>query len=181
VTAVVHKRAFGAWLSDIGGTPARIVARAWNGESFDSLTDQLIQATGMLHLFTEQHLAYPVLHYFHSERERTAATLRVSALDEIVLLIAEGAAPEVRLPPMVLDTLRAALEGFAEMLTDEGVKPAEEPPPPPRLSILRERNVPTVDDETFRRAVQNAQKSRRFFAGLLRDDGWRWEKVNGEA
>ena len=52
--------------------------------------------------------------------------------------------------------------------------------PPPKLSILRERNVPTVDDEAFRRAVQDAQKSRRFFAGLLRDDGWRWEQVNGE-
>src|SRR5947207_663765 len=61
LTAVVQKRTFGAWLSDIGGTPARIIGRAWNGEDFDSLTDQLIQATGMLHTFTEQHLAYPVL------------------------------------------------------------------------------------------------------------------------
>jgi hypothetical protein len=180
LSAVVQKRTFGAWLSDIGGTPARIVARAWNGENFDSLRDQLLEATNMLHTFTEQHLAYPVLHYFHSERERTAASLRVAALDELVLLIAEGAVPEVRLPPMITDTLRAALEGFAVALTEEFVEPTEEPPPPPKLSILREAGVPTVDDEAFRRAVQNAQKSRRFFAGLLRDDGWEWSKVNGE-
>jgi len=179
LSAVVQKRTFGAGISDMGGTPARIVARAWNGEDFDSLSDQLVAITGMLHNFTEQHLAYPVLHYFHSERDRTAATLRVASLDELILLISEGAAPEVRLPPMILDTVRAALEGFATMLTEEGVEPADEPPPPPRLSILRDAGAPTVDDETFRRAVQNAQKSRRFFAGLLRDDGWKWEKVNG--
>jgi len=179
LSAVVQKRAFGAWLSDVGGTPARIVARAWNGRDFDSLKDHLVEATSMLHVFTEQHLAYPVLHYFHSERDRTAASLRVAALDELMLLIAEGAAPEVRLPPMITDTLRAALEGFAEALTEEFVEPAKEPPPMPRLSILRERGVPTVDDEAFLRAVQNAEKSRRFFAGLLLDDGWDWEKVNG--
>jgi hypothetical protein len=180
LSAVVQKRTFGACLSDMGGTPARIIGRAWNGEDFDSLTDQLINATGMLHTFTEQHLAYPVLHYFHSERERTAATLRVAALDELILLIAEGTKPEARLPPMVLDPLRAALEGFADALTEEFVDPAEEPPPPPKLSVLRDAGVPTVDDETFRRAVQNSEKSRRFFAGLLREDGWKWAKVNGE-
>src|ERR1041385_4724477 len=119
LTAVVQKRAFGAWLSDLGGTPSRIIGRAWNGENFDSLHDQLIEATSMLHTFTEQHLAYPVLHYFHSERERTAASLRVAALDELVLLIAEGAAPEVRMPPTIIATLRAALEGFADALTEE--------------------------------------------------------------
>jgi hypothetical protein len=178
LTAVVQKRALGAYISDIGGTPARIVARAWNGERFEC-GDQFAEITAMLHTFTEQHLAYPVLHYFHSERDRTAATLRVVSLDELVLLLSEGAAPEVRLPRMIMETLRAALEGFATMLSEEFVTPAEEPPPAPRLSILREAGVPTVDDETFRRAVQNAQKTRRFFAGLLRDDGWKWEKVNG--
>ena len=66
------------------------------------------------------------------------------------------------------------MEGFVDALTEEFVKPADEPPPPRRLSILRDAGVPTVDDQTFRRAVQNAQKSRRFFAGLLRDDGWKW-------
>jgi hypothetical protein len=180
LSAVVHKRAFASWLSDLGGTPARIISRAWNGKDFDSLKDHLIEATGMLHDFTEQHLAYPVLHYFHSENERTAASLRVAMLDELMLLIDEAAAPDVRLPPIVAHTLRAALEGFAGALTEEFVQPAGAPPPMPRMAILRERNIPTVDDDAFQRAMQNSEKTRRFFAGLLRDDGWDWTTVNGD-
>jgi hypothetical protein len=128
LSAVVHKRSFGACLSDMGGTPARIVA---NAEEFEALGQQFITVTGLLHVFTEQHLAYPVLHYFHSERDRTAATLRVASLDELVLLIAEGAAPHVRPPLMVMNTLRAALEGFATMLGEEFIKPPTSPQPRP--------------------------------------------------
>ena len=80
---------------------------------------------------------------------------------------------------MILNTIRAALEGFVVALTEEFVQPSDEPPPPPRLSILRDAGVPTVDDQAFDRAVKNSEKSRRFFAGLLHDDGWNWEKVNG--
>jgi len=176
--AVVHKRTLGAYLSDLGGTPAKIIERAWDGKNFDSLNDHFLELTGMLHVYTEEHLAYPVLHYFHSERDRTAATLRVAALNELVVLIGEGAAPEVRMMPMIIEPVRGALAGFANMLTEEGVRPADDTPEPPSISILRDLGIPAVDDETFRRGVQNAQKTRRFFAGLLREDGWEWERID---
>ncbi|MDQ3282158.1 MAG: potassium channel family protein [Acidobacteriota bacterium] len=173
--AVVQGRALGAYISDMGGTPRRIIERAWTGEEFDSLEQHLVQITAMLHLYTEEHLAYPVVQYFHSENRRTAATLRIAALKQVVLLIAEGVAPEKRLPRMVVEPLRDAFRGFMETVEGEFASAAEEAPRDPSLAILREIGIPTVSEETFHEAVAREDAVRRFLLGLVEGDGWTWE------
>jgi hypothetical protein len=177
LSAVVHRRSLGAYISDLGGTTETIVARSWTGEEFDSLKDHLLTLTSSIHAFTDEHLAYPVLHYFHSENERAAASLRLVALHETVFLIAEGTQKEKRLPAMITEPLRSAIMGFAHVLSDEFVEPEGHSPPPPPLHVLRDANVPTVDDETFAAAVEKARDLRRFLLGLLHDDGWTWEEM----
>ncbi|MBV8518658.1 MAG: two pore domain potassium channel family protein [Acidobacteria bacterium] len=177
LSAVVHRRSLGAYISDLGGTTETIVARAWTGEEFDSLREHLLSLTSQIHAFTDEHLAYPVLHYFHSENERAAASLRLVALHETVFLIAEGARKDKRLPAMVVEPLRSAIAGFAHVLSAEFVEPEHDEPPPPPLQTLRDANVPTVDDATFAAAVADARDLRRFLYGLLHDDGWTWEEM----
>lgn len=176
---VVHQRTLGAYLTDLGGTPQRIVQRSWDGESFDGLVDHLQQLTGMVHLFTEHHLAYPVLHYFHSEKERTAASLRLAGLYDLLVLLTAGLHPDKRLGPQETGPIEEALRGLRDVLSTEYVDPAEHAPPPPALAILRERGIPTVDDDEYARTLLLHDETRRFFAGFLRDDGRRWERVNG--
>src|SRR4051812_5660249 len=94
LSAVVEKRRLGSYLSDIGGNPVRIIAMSWTGVQFDHLSEHLVEITGLLHTFTEHHLAYPVLHFFHSETERTSAVLRVAALSELMLLVGNGVREE---------------------------------------------------------------------------------------
>lgn len=176
--AVVQKRALGAYISDMGGTPRAMLERSWTGEAFEpALEHHLVQVMTVLHLYSEQHLAYPVLHYFHSEQKRTAATVRIAALAELVLLLAEGVVPAQRLPRMVTDPLRDALRGFAGIIREEFVVSGEGLPPAPSLEPLRELGIPTVDEDTFRESVAREAKLRRFLAGLLRADGWAWEEL----
>jgi hypothetical protein len=177
LSAVVQKRALGAYISDLGGHPRKILERAWTGEVFDSLNDHLLQLTSLIHLYTEQHLAYPVLHYFHSENPRTAATLRVAALYETVLLISEGVIHEKRPPRMVCAPLRDALAGFAGVIEHEFVNPEDIAPRPPSLEVLRDLGIPTVEDEAFAQAVRREDEIRRFLIGLLHDDGWNWRDL----
>jgi len=176
--AVVQQRSLAAYITDMGGTPRRILERSWNGEDLDSLHDHFVALTPMLHMFTEQHLAYPVLHYFHGERERTATSLRLAAIYELIVLLNHGAADGVRLPPMVLLPMRDAMRGLREVISTEFVEPTEESPPPPPLSILRDLGIPTVADEEFAHVIDETDESRRFFAGLLRDDGWPWDRIH---
>ena len=174
--AVVQQRTIASYISDIGGKAPLILSRAWSGERFVALDDHFVQITPLIHLYTEQHLAYPVLHFFHSETERTAITLRLASLFDLVFLLGEGAAPEVRLPPLVIDPLRGALRGLSYVASDEFVK-LRDAASAPQLAILRDLGIPTIDDETYARAVAEHVRARRFFAGLVFDDGWDWDKV----
>jgi hypothetical protein len=176
---VVHQRMIGAYITDLGATPQQIVARSWDGAGFDSLNDHLLELTGMVHLFTEHHLAYPVLHYFHSEQERTAATLRLAALHETLVLIDCGADKSVRLKPQVCLPILGALEGLREVMSAEFVDPAEIAPPAPPLTMLSDFGIPTVDSVEYGHGLERLGEARRFFAGLLRDDGREWKRVSG--
>lgn len=175
--AVVAARQIGAYVTDLGETPQGIMIRAWTGEKFDGLHDHLIELTGMIHLYTEQHLAYPLLHYFHSEKERTASTLKLAVLNEVVFLLHCGIPEHVRLGPMAVLPVKDALRGLSEVMSAEFVEPADEAPPIPDLNMLREAGLPTVSDADFAEAAHRYEESRRFFAGLLADDGWPWERV----
>lgn len=178
LSSVVLKRTLGALISDTGGTPAAIAGRAWTGENWDGLELFLSQLTTMLHTVTEQHLAYPVLHYFHSEQLRTAAAVRIPSLFELLLILGEGVPHRLRPTPMTLGPVRDAVTGFAHVLESEFVEAAPAPPPPPSLAPLRELGVPTVADSEFEEAVRGAGEVRRFLLGLVDGDGWTWEDVN---
>lgn len=178
LSAVVQKRQMAAYVNDLGAVPREILRCSWTGVRFDSLADHLVQLTQLVPLYTEQHLAYPVLLYYHSEDERTSATLRMASMFELVLLLRHGVAEEARMPPMVIEPLYRALQGFAHTIRGEWVDPADETPPPPSLSILRDLGIPAVSDAEFARAMADAAEDRRFFAGLVDCDARSWDRVH---
>jgi hypothetical protein len=178
LTTVVEKRALGAYISDIGDTPRKILSRAWDGERFVALDNHLINLAGMVHMYAEQHLAYPVTHYFHAEQIRAATTLRLAMLNETLLLLTEGVAPGKRLAPLVTGPITQALHATAHIVQKEFIEPSKEAPAAPDLTILRELGIDTVDDEAFRRKIEEVREVRRAFKGLVLQDGWKWEYVN---
>jgi hypothetical protein len=177
--SVVMKRALAVYISDTGSPPYELLNRSWTGERFNGLDGHMANITEQLHVVTEQHLAYPVLRYFHSEKLRTASTVRLAGLYEITLILEEGIAPHLRLGRISIYPLRDALAGYCEALSGMFVNPTAAPPPLPSLAPLRDLGVETVDDATFA-AAADAEKVahvRRFFLALLHEDGWTWNDV----
>lgn len=179
LAAVVEQRTLGAYISDLGAKPLKIIERAWTGETFDSLSDHLIALTAMVQLYSEQHLAYPVLHFFHSETERTSSALRLAGLEELIFLLCHAVAEEARLPPLAILPLEDAMQGLADVMTSEFIEPAKEMPPVIPLQALRELGIPTVDERTYAAAVGASAYRRRVFAGLVEEDGSDWAKATG--
>ncbi|HEV7428283.1 MAG TPA: hypothetical protein VGQ46_18150 [Thermoanaerobaculia bacterium] len=177
--SVVTKRSVAVYISDVGSTPYEILNRSWTGERFNGLDGHMATITEQLHLVTEQHLAYPVLRYFHSEKLRTASTVRLAGLYEVTLILECGIAPHLRLGRISIYPLRDALAGYCESLSGMFVSPAGAPPPLPSLRPVRDLGVETVDDATFAAAAgeEHARLIRRFFLGLLHEDGWTWDDV----
>ena len=133
----------------------------------------------MVHALAERHLTYPVLQYFHSGRERTSTALNVVALDEVVTLLRWGLAPSARPDRVTVEPLARAIGWYLETVQGAFVSDASEPLPPLDLDALRQRGIPTVDDDEFRSALEDQQRRRCQLARLLIDDGWlpqAWER-----
>lgn len=175
--AAINKRELGAFIWDMGATPEGIIDRAWTGEKFEDIHQHLIEIVGNVEEFAENHLAYPVLQYFHSENRRTAAPLRLAALFDMLMLLTHGVAPSIRPPKLPLLSASDAIRGLGDVLEGEFVTPAEEPPPIPDMNILRSRDIPTVTEEEFRKRVDEESKVRRQLLGLVRDSAWTWDDV----
>lgn len=173
--AIVQKRSMASYMWDMGATPRRIIERAWNETKFDDLSNHLTRLGELLEIFAEQHLAYPILQYYHSENRRTASPLRIAALHDTLLLMAEGAAIHVRPPKLLMATSLDAIRGFAEVVAREFVRDPDAPPPPPDLGILRSLGIPTVDDAAFQAAVAKSEEVRKRLLGIIIDTGWQWE------
>ena len=183
-SAVAERRQFAAYVSSLGGLPEEIVTSSWTGDGFGSLPQHLVALTPMVHLLGERHLAYPVLHYFHAERERTSAASSVVLLDEAVTLLRRGVGEDVRPDPAALEPLAEAIGLFLDTMQSAFISQARTPLPPSDLDALRRAGIPTVDDERFKEAMEDEEARRCQLASLLADDGWsidNWRRHSARA
>lgn len=183
VSAVVQKRSVAARVSALGGTPDEIIRRAWNGRDFGDLNLHLNPFIAELTLLAQRHLAYPLIHYFHSADERTAVGPRIAALDE-ALTILEAAelhdpGAELGVGPSNTRPLRQAVGDYLSTLEHVFIHKADVAPPPP--SIDRLHGTGLVDDEGFLRRLRarcdELEGRRALLLGYLRHDGWEWSDL----
>lgn len=180
VQAAVEKRRLAATIHHLGTAPGVLVRQAWDGQGFEGLGTYLADLAQAISLHTERHLAYPILHYFHSNTLHTALEPALATLDEALLLLAHGVAPQARPAPAVVEPPRRAITHFLETLGHGFIQPAEEAPPPPPLTALQAAGVPVVAMEVFAAAMGLEAPRRCLLRGYVEDGGWRWPAV-GEA
>lgn len=176
ISAVVDKRAFASSVHALGRTPSAMVLAGWNGHDLRSLDRQLAQLSTQLSRLTEQYLSYPVLQYYHAARAEKSPALAVAMLDDALLLLHVGVAPEARPSPADLAALRSTVETFLETLDVAFIGPAKDTPPPPDLTRLRTAGVPTVSDDDFAAVLRESEDRRRKLLGSVRNDGWTWPR-----
>ena len=190
VGAAVTLRQLATYIDGLGDDPLDIVVRSWDGHpdapggpddgpgtGFDSLRTHLNALTPLVATVRQRYLAYPILHYFHSDDPRMAPPPRLAALDEAVTLLTHGVEPRVRLPRQAVAPLRAQLNGFLEMLETQWIEPADAAPPGYRLAELRAAGIPCVADGALAGALDERAMHRRRLAGLVTSDGRAWAAV----
>lgn len=188
VAAVVQKRALASKISALGGTPQEIVCRSWTGRDLGDLNLHLLPLIGELTILAQRHLAYPVIHYFHSSAERTAIGPRIAALDDALTLIAAGGLDDVErgtgLDVSVTHPLRQAISDYLATLEYVFITPADEVPDPPAHDRLVAEGI--VDDEDHIRSevtqrTKDLEKRRALLHGYVQHDGWTWATVWDDA
>jgi hypothetical protein len=121
----------------------------------------------------QQHLAYPVLHFFHSTDERSSIPRALAALDDALVLASSGLAPDDRPEPSVLLPLGRALDFYVETV-DAGTVELDGRPPAPDLTRLRDAGLSVVSDEQFCAALDERSETRASILRLLISDGRAW-------
>lgn len=178
VQAVVHKRAFAQQVHALGSDAAHVIATGWTGSGFSSMFNQhLVSLTEPLLRMGEQHVAFPVVHYFHSSDHRKAPAVAVAVLDDVLTLLDVGVVPEARPDPAATGPLRSALDQVLETLQDQFFPVADRARPAPPLSALRREGVPEVDEERYAARVREHVHRRRTVRGFLHSDGWRDDRA----
>lgn len=177
VGAVTGARQLAGVVWGLGETPEALVTRAWTGSGFDGLATHLATLVPLVEAHGRRHEAYPALHFFQSRERRTSAPVMLAVLDEALLLLAEGVAPEARMAPAEVEPLRRVLGAYLDTLSASFVDAAEDAPPAPSLGTLSAAGVPTVEAEAFARAVDGQHPRRRRLLGLVRDAGQGWDVV----
>lgn len=177
VSAAIQKRSLALYISTLGGTGDKILTNTWNGRDFGNLDQHLIALAPLIIALSEQHLAYPVLHYFHTRERSRCLPLSLAALDEAMTLLQYAIPPEHRPDPAALNTARRACAAFIKTLKSDYIVPAKSEPPLTPLQLLKERGIPTVSDRDFYRATGQINKRRRLLLSLVRNDGWTWDAV----
>lgn len=173
VAALVARRVVAVQVHGLGDSPAEIVARGWTGEGFGSMfQQQLVSLSTAVTTSAEQHLAYPVLHYFHSGTRGLAAPVAVAHLDD-ALTTMTAMAPEHRPEASAVDPLRSAVERYLATAAGTARMPDVEAPAPPSTDGLREAGVP-VDDDAVREVAERDRERRACLVRLVVSDGWAW-------
>lgn len=180
VTAAARQRQLAIYVHGLGDTPAGIILAGWNGKDLSALDAHLAALAPMVIDAGQQHLVYPVLYCFHGVSETTSFSVRLTALDEALLVLRHGVAAPARPVEVVTKPLAEGVTSLLERMRAASIPPMAEAPPPPGLEPLRRAGIPTVSDAEFAAIVAAQDDRRRHLWAVVADAGWTWDRVFSE-
>lgn len=174
-SAASERRRTARVLTALGRSPAGIVTGAWDGAGLTLLGEHLMSLRAELAGLAEQHLTYPVLHYFQTPDLEGAIGPAVARLDEALLLLHDVVDPSAHPPLSGMEPVRAAVTDFLATVPDVFLDPGDDVPPIPQLDKLEAAGVPCRPPEEVEEAFEQQAERRRRLRGLVQNSGWSWE------
>ena len=169
--AVVNKQSFASSVLAVGETSETFVRRGWDGDHLQQHDLPVESFASSLSTLAAQHKAYPILHYYRSEREQHAAPVAVAVFDDALTILRFGIDPEQRPNKPVLETARSSTQDYVQTAMSP---PAGRTPPPPDLDRLRDADIPLVSDEEFDEELEDRVERRRELLGVVEAQKWQW-------
>ncbi|WP_394120001.1 ion channel [Planococcus donghaensis] len=174
LSAVTMKRSFASSVHGVGETAEELVESAWNGDDFhdfDLLLDTYSEQLGSL---TTQHIAYPVLHYYHAVSKNSAMPTAVAILDETLSLIKFSVPAEHHPNRLLLKNARSSVQQYLETLNKSFYRPSEHNPSLPDFEFLRQSGIPLMPEKAYLQAYEELEQRRRKLLGVIEADERAW-------
>lgn len=180
-SSVTQRRQLASQIAALGKSPVTILERAWDGQEFQGLEDQLRTLSSQVSDLGQRQLAFPALHYFHSVHRENAVAPGIAVLDELLTVLEHGVIAQHQLPQLTTrafrDTITELLRTVTTVFEHVGTDSAQDPPPTPDLTRLRRAGIPLRSDAEWEAAVAEHAERRRTLEAFLVVDGWPWDSV----
>ena len=178
MSAEIQKRQLALQISVMGGSPTGLLRSSWDGRSgeFEGIATNLVP---QILSHAQHHLAYPIIHYFHSTNPTESSSLSLAALDETVTLLLVCVPPEHRPSDMVLRSVRAAVTAYLLTLKADFLMPSEKELPLPDFSELHRLGFPLVSDSAaVAGEYHRLEERRRMLRAVVEFAGWSWADLH---
>ena len=174
ISAVTAKRSIAGQISSIGKTAEEFVAKQWTSDGFGAIELQLDSLSQQLATNNEQHMAFPILHYYHSAQIEKSQDIAIAILDDALTLIELGVEEKYKPAETILSSARQSVSSFLTTLQSAFIEAAKETPPAPDLTILKKKGIPVIADEEFQKKIEKESERRKLILGLLNNGAWKW-------
>ena len=174
IEAVVAKRSFASQVWTLGHTTEEFILNTWNGRGCPAVELQIVSLMEQLQLVTEQHHAYPMLHFYHEAEKRQSVAHNLAVFSEVLLTFRHGVAEEVRPAPSALFPSQRAIEEFLATLRSAYVEPSDKRADPPALERLTAAGIPVVSASEFEVALRERRERRQLLRGFLESERREW-------
>ncbi|KEZ79386.1 potassium channel family protein [Salinisphaera hydrothermalis] len=174
VSAATEKRQLALCIHAMGASPEEILEFGIGNGDFDSLSGHLDGFESMIAGASQKHLAYPILHYFHSASSVTALPLALVRLDLALELARLRDEP---LPPSVAARIRSTqhvIQQFLATLRGAFIRPIDTGPEIP--SLKHGARLLDADPDDLACRIDRLEKL-NLLAAYIEDDGRAWSHV----
>jgi hypothetical protein len=172
VGAVADKRSFASSILGIGSSPEEIVIESRNGKNVSSIDLLLMNLSDNLSALSVKHKAYPLLHYYHTNKKQQASAIALPIIDDALSIMEFGLEKEAKPNPILLKKFRNCIDDYLNTLQKTYINASEKPLMLPDLSMLRRANIPVVEDKIFELNMIEIEDRRKKLLGLLTKDNW---------
>ncbi|WP_083387771.1 potassium channel family protein [Planococcus antarcticus] len=174
LSAVTVKRSFSASIQGLGHSAEELVESAWNGSNFHDIDSLLTTYSEQLSSLTAQHIAYPVLHYYHAANNVSSMPTAVVVLDEALSIM--GVPRDCHPNQLLLKETQSSVQLYLETLNKSFYKPSKNVPELPDFKFLSNAGIPLVPSEEFKEAYKQLRERRRKLLGVIEADARPWPK-----
>ncbi|SFU28152.1 potassium channel family protein [Halomonas korlensis] len=176
VSSITQKRQLALNISALGKTPAQILQSSADEGSFVSLSIQVQQLQQSINTVGQQHLAFPILHYYHAEHSDKSLPLALTRLYQTLALVCYGnncLSPTTR---SQLVSAKNVVEQFLDTLGSAFIKPKAESPDIPDLASvagLPGFNRPASELQSHLKSLEK----QKLLLAYVNKDGWEWQEI----
>ena len=181
LSAEMEKRKVATYINSLGTSPSDILLNAWNGEDFSRLSQHFIGIANFIMNQSQNHVAYPVLHNFHSHLKKESLYINLASLDEALTILLLYIPNDVKPSKQEIYPVRYAITDYLTTLEGVCIMPSERAPGSLRLDQLQKNKIPLKQDSAETMEKLGALTLRRkILLVMIEYNGWIWGSIYNE-